>query len=243
MKSYMAAIISLMAAWTYASDMQEYLSTTRQMTRMGQYEEALERHIWFHDNVLSHDPAMYGVRLSFALSYWKELADKYPPAMDALVELRDRIESRVREGGDSRAFHDLVALNNKLDREQNTIEVFDYLDREHPAIARRAWHIAKDTVIDAQRYDLARKYIEDPVREFAKVKTMYEHNVTLYENPEVGGEHFREYNEGKLVRDSLKLISVALSLNDRDSAMKIRDMALEIVEHKSLRDAVPGLVE
>jgi len=64
--------------------MQKYLSDTQQMVREGRYQEALERFVWFHDHALEHEPsAMYGVRLSFALSYWKSLGDVYPPAMTA----------------------------------------------------------------------------------------------------------------------------------------------------------------
>ena len=52
------------------------------------YKEALERYIWFQDHALENDQAMTGVRLSFALSSWKSLADIYPPAMTALKEMR-----------------------------------------------------------------------------------------------------------------------------------------------------------
>src|ERR1044072_6141550 len=58
-------------------------------TRAGQFEDALAKHLWYHRNALKHSPAQGGVRLSFALSYWHNLATKYPPAMTALKAERD----------------------------------------------------------------------------------------------------------------------------------------------------------
>ncbi len=239
MKVWVITILLLAVTWSHAESMHEYLSTTRQLTRAGEYAEALERHIWFHENVLDHQPSMYGVRLSFALSNWNALADKYPPAMEALLELRDNTEAAVRESGDFEMFHDLYALNRQLDNVQNTIEVFEYLDQEHPARARRVWRIARDTVIDTERYDLAQKYIGDPVRAFARVKSLYDQNVSMYDDPRFGGDHFRAHTEDTFVDGSLRLIRLALAMDDRDSALAIRDLALDVIDDRRLRDAVP----
>jgi hypothetical protein len=56
----------------------------------GRHEEALREYIWFHDHALELEPALYGVRLSFALAYWVELAQDYPAARTALEGIRDR---------------------------------------------------------------------------------------------------------------------------------------------------------
>ena len=61
----------------------------------GNYESALQKHLWYHRNALKHDGAQYGVRLSFALSDWADLASKYPPALTALLKERDNAESKV----------------------------------------------------------------------------------------------------------------------------------------------------
>jgi len=96
MRKVLGLAILLAAVTCRGENMQKYLSDTQQMVREGRYQEALERFVWFHDHALEHEPsAMYGVRLSFALSYWKSLGDVYPPAMTALVEMRNRKEKRV----------------------------------------------------------------------------------------------------------------------------------------------------
>src|SRR5262245_11064399 len=67
-------------------------------TRNGNYKTALEKHVWYHENALKHDPAQYGVRLSFALMYWGELGQKYPPALERLRKFRDEAAEKARKG-------------------------------------------------------------------------------------------------------------------------------------------------
>ncbi len=241
MKAVLTAVVVLMAVTSAAEDMQKYLSDAQVLVRQKKYEEALERFIWFHDHALEHEPAgMYGVRLSFALAYWKGLGDVYPPALAALVETRDRKLKQVTETPvNSGLFHDVVALNRTLHEEEKTVELFDLIHKRQPALAKQYWRFAKDAVIAAKRYDLARQYIGNPVREFTRVKAMYDHKVTLYDNPQMGGAHFKAFNEDHFVEESLKLIEVALALNDRKAAKEIQEKALAVIEDYRLRDAIP----
>src|SRR5689334_9527822 len=89
MKILISIFIGLLSLTIQAQDMQQYLTDTKRMVKEGKYKEALDRYIWFHEHALEHDSAMMGVRLSFALSDWKSLADVYPPAMNALKETRE----------------------------------------------------------------------------------------------------------------------------------------------------------
>ncbi len=242
MKTLLAMALALIAFSSRGEDMQKYLSDTQDMVRQGKYPEALERFIWFHDHALEHEPAgMYGVRLSFALSYWKALGDVYPPAKAALVETRDRKEKMIMDNkGSDGLFHDVVALNRTLGDDEKTVALFDIVDKRQPESAKQYWNVAKDAIIAAKRYDIARKYIGNPTREFTKVKAMYDHNTTLYDNPQIGGDHFKAYNENHLVEESLKLIEVALALDDKKAAKEIQTKALAVVDDHRLRDAIPA---
>ncbi len=138
---------------------------------------------------------MYGVRLSFALSYWKELGEKYPPAMKALVETRDRKTKELISGKENyELFHDVVSFNETLGEPEKTISLFEKIE-EKPEVARNYWDLAKDTVIAAKRYDIVRRYIANPTDEFIRLKARYDQGVTLYEHPQVGGKQFKAYNK------------------------------------------------
>jgi hypothetical protein len=64
------------------------LNEAQEDAAAGRYEDALAKHVWFHENALTYAPAMYGVRLSFALSYWAALGAMYPPALQKLRHQR-----------------------------------------------------------------------------------------------------------------------------------------------------------
>jgi hypothetical protein len=71
MKVLLAGFLAMLTLSANAEDMQKYLADTQEMVRQGKHQEALDRFIWFHEHALENDRGMTGVRLSFALSYWK----------------------------------------------------------------------------------------------------------------------------------------------------------------------------
>lgn len=85
---------------------------------------------WFHDHALELEPALYGVRLSFALAYWVDLAQEYPAARTSLGAIRDRKVQMLLSGQRNReTFHDVASINYYLADEPLTAQVFAKLDR------------------------------------------------------------------------------------------------------------------
>ena len=240
MKILLAALLLLISLPVYAEDMQQYLSDTEDLARQGKNEEALERFLWFHDHALEHEPAMYGVRLSFALSSWKQLADSYPPALTAMKKTRDDktllLENRK---GNTDLFHDVVALNETLGNDDKTIILFRRLDQEQKGLAAQCWDTAKDAVIKAKAYDLAKKFIGNPVREFDRLKEMYD-QITGMCGGKNFGESFKAWHENNLVEKTIGLIDMAIALDEAKAAREIQEKALVIVDDQRLRDAIPA---
>jgi hypothetical protein len=223
-----------------ADDMQKYLQDTQTLVRKGKYPEALDRFVWFHENSVAHEPGMSGVRLSFALSYWKALGEKYPPALDALVEMRDRTTRQVLESGaTSPLFQDVDSLNRTLGEDRKTVDLFLVVDKNTPELAKNCWIMVKDAVIGAKQYELAAKYIGDPELAFLRIRHSYELNQVLYKDKRLGGPSFKAFNDKRLVEESLQLISVLVGVKDLDQAVIVRDQALKLLDDPRLRAAVP----
>lgn len=219
--------------------MQKYLADTQALVRNGKHAEALERFQWFHAHALEHEPGMAGVRLSFALMYWKELGDDYPPARAALVELRDRTVSQVLEtGGTFELFHDASALNRTFAEEGETVELFAAIDESHPELAKKYWLIAQEPVLAAKRFDLAAKYLGDPAKDFARIKTMYEEDAKHYDDPKFGGVRFKRSNEDYFVRKTEQLLAVTTALGKLDIAAEIQRQAIEVLDDPRLRKSI-----
>jgi tetratricopeptide (TPR) repeat protein len=185
LKILIAVILSSLSI--QAEDMQKYLSYTQSLAKEGKYQEALDRHLWFHDHVLENDRSMYGVRLSFALMYWKKLGEKYPPALVAFKKVRDDKTSLLEEGnGSYDLFVDVHALNRELGEDNKTVELFQKLDREQGDLAKKCWSVVKEVVTNAKEYELVKKYgtaadNERPMNELPMYGGL--HNPTVEEDP------------------------------------------------------------
>ena len=237
MKSQNSRSVRKSAALHYTNDMQEYLRDIRELVKSGNYSEALERHIWFHNHALEYDESMSGVRASFALRDWLELGEKYPPARIALVEIRDRKTEELVSGDENREFFsDVKSLNRVLEQSERTASLFDEIDASNPDAAKTYWIFAKEPVLKAERYDLVRKYIQDPTTEFAKLKEDYDFMVELYSDPQVDGKKLQAYNEESLVTESLQLIEIARVFGDEEAAREIRINAAAVVQDPRLTD-------
>ena len=131
----------------------------------GRHEVALAKFLWFHENALSFDQALIGVRLSFALSYWHQLANDYPPAMTALQETRNQAErSFLSAGYRFQDFHDLSSLNRELGTPTRTAEVFKQVTHRDINAAHQVYHIAEPALVAEKEFSLCNTFLEPEKR-------------------------------------------------------------------------------
>lgn len=220
--------IALIAGKIQADDMQKYLQETVQIAKEGKYEEALERHVWFHNNALAHQPSMTGVRLSFALMYWVELGRKYPPALEKLKEIRNQKEKTLADGeGSFELFHDVSGINKALKEDERTIDLFKKVESTNPEQIDRLWIVAKDLAFAQKEYDLINRHIKDVEQEYRNAYSDYLRDYSMFKND----EHI------KWVRDSFQKETNQLALlaafnGDDAAAERIRKRATEVLKSK-----------
>ena len=206
-------------------------------TRAGRYETALQKHVWFHENALSIEPALYGVRLSFALSYWLELAKQYPPALAKLKETRDKAKASVlAEKNVRESFHDLQSINEHLEEHIKTRTLFQLLDKKNPKIAKRVFDLAQPSLIKGQAYTLAGKYIS-PKTDFARMKEGYRQDKDLAKDPEFGAEHL-EFANKQFTNDTTTLVALLTVNNRKKEAEEIAKLARAEWTDKSFHSAI-----
>ena len=144
-------------------DVSEKLRLAQQAAEDGHFEEALQGYIWYHHNALSHQPSQSGVRVSFALSYWLELAEVYPPALTALQDIRDQKTRQLVEGELNRdLFYDVCSINEYLEESLQTYQLFLQLAESTPAFAEACADTARPVLIEHSDFHLARRFIKDP---------------------------------------------------------------------------------
>jgi hypothetical protein len=156
------------AEWTPpdSPDPDKILDEARADAHNGNHQDALLKHIWFHHNALKYERSLYGVRLSFALSDWLALGSSYPPALQALKDVRDKAGLEVQNGINYHDFfHDYQSINENLGEEEKTVQLFSWLDTHQPERAKTVYQVAQPSLIRAQKYELCGKYI-DPDNEY-----------------------------------------------------------------------------
>jgi hypothetical protein len=213
--------------------MADYLEEARQLTRQGKYEEALSHFIWYHNHVLEHEPGMEGVRLSFALSYWKELADKYQPALDSMKAYRDRALKVVFDSTHFiESFPEVVAFNGEFGEEEKTVVLFDTVNKRFPEKLRMVWLCAQDALLKAKRYDLLKPYL-NPNSEYSRITNLYKIDSALSSQENT---QYLDSSEGKnlYVLQILKLIGYCKEIKDSASTKTILNNALTVVNDSRL---------
>jgi thiol-disulfide isomerase/thioredoxin len=122
------------------------------LAQKGKNAEALSEYLWCFDHGLEAGPGFTGVRLSYLLSYIKNLSADYPPARRALETRRDERQAKVAGGTtDFQTIQDLFALNKTLGQEEKNLAVFDQLPADSAARNRVA-DLLVDQFLQAKRY-------------------------------------------------------------------------------------------
>lgn len=184
------------------------------------YENALAKHVWYHENALKIEPAQYGVRLSFALSAWVKLGELYPPALEKLRSVRDKDESSIREGEISEGlFHELAAISEYLGEDTKTTQLFVWLDQNKPDFAKSVYSVAQPSLIRAKKFDLCGKYL-DPETSFKRMLELY----GLYKQIEQESNakmRNQEFGKKKFSNDTATLVALLTVNGRKDEAAQI----------------------
>jgi len=173
-----------------------YLEETRTLVSNGEYSQALERMIWYHNNALKHDPSQSAVRLSFALKDWIQLGEMFPKAITSLKSIRDRKTHKIHSGTtEFNLFKDVFAINKYLEDKQSSIDLFVTLAQEKPQLGKILAEIIGDFLYTNKRYDIIQKYLGEPIELFNWAKSLYKTSNQLEVSKEIYQHcslHFQE---------------------------------------------------
>jgi hypothetical protein len=200
----------------------------------GRYAESLEKFKWFFENS-RNVRGMGGVRLSFALGYWLQLADIYEPALSAITSLRDKTEERCRiTPGDFITFHELSALNHYLNYDDNTVSVFVDVANTDKIAAKVLFHIAEPLLVARGMYHQCGPFLD--------ANRTIDTNISAYwirkkhEESFEGKRHAPPPLADKMFREKMTRLVVLLVLNDRESDAKlVLNRSLEAIDSMEFR--------
>jgi hypothetical protein len=217
----------------------ERRQAARQAMLEGRHEDALRELVWFHEHALEEAPAMYGVRLSYALFDWVELGKVFPPARQALEDIRDRkAQTLLRGEGDRALFHDVEAINDRLDMRRATYELYLALDQRMPELAKQCARLALPAIVEAKDYRLADRVRPQPEAHIraeaagldAEISRMKHERYTRA--PRRWAAIFGYARLVRLHRD------ITAGIGDPAAARRLEALAVKLIRNPSLRLAV-----
>lgn len=205
----------------------------------GRYEDALRDYIWFHEHALEHEPSLYGVRLSFALRYWMELADEYPEARTALKRIRDEKTTRLLDGDSNRDFfHDVESINERLENEEATYELFAAIEKAKPEFAAVCADLAMPAIVQAGDFEMARRYTPSPEDTLRRYSDAFNADIEgLERQPPSTAPRLEAYVQIYVRRVHL-LLRILRGNNENSEADSLEGRALEPIKSPSVREAV-----
>jgi RNA polymerase sigma factor (sigma-70 family) len=105
----------------------------QELAKNGDYAGALAEFLWCYNQGMPQVPDYRGVRNSFLLSEVADLGKQYPPALDALRDLRDQAKADILNNvTDIKAVQDFSSLNIALNDDSQTMDLFKQLDPSDP---------------------------------------------------------------------------------------------------------------
>lgn len=220
-------------------DAQRALDDARRLAAQGDYAGALAKHVWFHDNALSIRPSFYGVRLSFALSDWIQLGEKYPKAFKTLKSIRDTKVSMLHIApGNRELFHDVVAINEHLSESAATVELFKRIEASDPNFATSLYDLAERALLEAREFDLARKHLGNPSDRLTSAQLHFDQGMQFAKTTK-NSEAARRSFETIFTGEAVGVITVLNETGDRDGAKTIQAEALKTLNNEMIRSALP----
>src|SRR5262245_7509865 len=210
------------------------------LIQQGRYEESLQKHLWFHDHALEQNLALAGVRLSFALSYWIELGERYPEARRALADVRDRKAKAMADGeGPPSLFHDVSAINQAFEEQPKTVALFKLLHQKYPEFAGQCYHVAEADLVAHREYEVCASYIPIPAARFEEIRQIRQVQLELaVENPALGAHNLRGYAEQRFADETCRVIEILIGAGRRREAVLVRGLALAESDNAELRAAL-----
>lgn len=174
-------------------DFIQILQDAKELMSKHEYEEALQREIWYHNHSKS-DPSQRGVRNSSALADWAELARQYPKAKQALMDIRAADEHEFSAGhGSVGLFLEYQSINDEIGDDDATYSLFKKLDRENKQLAKKCFSIAEPLLVQKKEYDLCMDYIGNPDSAFERIRSSREKLKAWEDKQEKQREQQREH--------------------------------------------------
>lgn len=212
-------------------DVHARLDLARALALDGRVDEAAEEYVWLWENMLDHEPAMYGVRLSFMASAMQRLAAADAQAKAVFVALRDRYAPAVAGGtAGPDEMIDWAQLNEVVDDRDATIAWFDGIDEgeDRAAIVEPVAAGVFELLVERERWADAGAVFADPAaRVLQRIELNHEMERFLAGRDEAESRQLMDYRKRSFRSETSLLYAACLAAGREHEAAAVAELLLK----------------
>jgi hypothetical protein len=223
------------------------LNEAKADARARRYDDALAKHLWYHENAEKFDSGQTGVRRSFALSDWYDLGADFAPALAKFKETREAARKQVLEGEHPKhvwnAFADYASMSEKLGEDKKIAELFLELRDKNEKHAKKVYHLAERSLVDASRFDVCGDFLDAERAMKLEIKS-FELNMQLAKERDGDRrQHLVDFGERKFRHDAATIVAIVAKNGKADEAKELAEQARDAWDDKKLNEALDRALE
>lgn len=140
----------------------EVLNSARNSFKKEDYPDALEKYIWFFENSTVINKAAYtGVRRSYCLGEWADLASIYPPALETLIAQKNTSINGFKETKSIDNFRDSAAICYFLNCMEEVIILFKEVYKDDKELSKKLFSSVFEYLARNKEWGICREYLGD----------------------------------------------------------------------------------
>ncbi len=231
------------------------LAYAQALHEKGRYGEALAEYLWCFDTGMKKVPAYAGVRLSYLLSYIADLGIRYPLAISALKERRDKaglnLDKKPLNLNDAT---DFISINRALEDAELSVKVYLEKSEKSSEFASQVFDSISSTLIAYKRYDDFVKFGGNLVAKVEADFTQYRQfrgisvdreleSVMKKIEVERAGNAFEAYCGVKNEAEATKMLSLILAFDKSEKTYETLLQNAKRAENSAMAENILGSAE
>ncbi|MBK6896775.1 MAG: hypothetical protein IPH06_09305 [Alphaproteobacteria bacterium] len=211
----------------------EAIKTARNYFKEKNYPAALERYKWFFENSIIIDRAYIGVRLSYCLDEWADLAKVYPLAMDTLVEQKNIALNNFNKTNSADSFNDYASICEYLQCSEEAVMVFKNIHNINSALSKKIFRSVSDALLRNKEWNICREYIGNGLQKYENLIKLFDHiTQSIKEKFGAEGREIEKDSVEKTKEECLWLLNINFHADDKNGYIILLEKMQADFEHR-----------
>ncbi|RXJ74067.1 hypothetical protein CS022_05345 [Veronia nyctiphanis] len=196
-----------------SKNLEQLLDEALEDYHMEDFASAHKKYEWYFENAEKFNPHHRGVRVSFALADWVDVAKQYRPAMTCIIDIRKEALNKFNETKSIESFRDYSYISEYLQTGDEVLEIFFSFHSKDKELAKKLFKYAYKFLVDNKEWSICAEYMDNSSEKYDLIFHCYD---IVNEEDEFDKEtikHLKKYRIESLKKDIVSLFSI-LSLKD-----------------------------